>query len=112
MSEYSEKKIIRPPNDKSDYSLWRLRIVAAIRYEGSKRAPTPSSRFSGDSSTIVQPSSPGELTEDFLEQSRNVILSVWGHNALRVVRDVVGFPYQMMEKFDLQYNSKSTANHI
>ena len=123
---------IRPLDEKSDYSLWRLRVRAAISSKGLKHVLTPigsdetsthvdaSSSTAATTATVTEMDSSSAIkatlsktaTDDQKEQASNIIISALGDHALRVVRTVIDDPYQMMKKLDARYDSKSTATRI
>lgn len=115
---------IRQLDDKSDYSLWRLRVRAAISAKGLKHV-LKSTTDTVTESTFVEASSSTDtatdkkkdastkvVSDDEKEQASNIIISALGDHALRVVRTVIGDPCEMMKKLDDRYDSKTTATRI
>lgn len=109
-----DKLRIRPLDEKSDYSLWRLRIKAAISSKGLRNVFLDSSYKTAGASTPDAPDVGQSVTatEDQKEQASNIIVSALGDHALRVVRSVIGLPHVMLQKLDARYDSKSTATRI
>lgn len=99
----TDKIKIRPLDDKSDFALWRIRVQAAISAKGL-------------SSALEKPTAEGtpvlDADKEKNQQASNIIVSALGDHALRVVRTIVGRPYEMMQKLDARYDSKSTASKI
>lgn len=102
MSE-SEKPRIRPLDDKSDYSLWRIRVESACDDKGLTAAFTQKE--------VPVDADRAKFEEQRLKAS-GIIVAACGDHALRVVKTVRGNPVEMMEKLDARYDSKTTASKI
>ena len=116
-----DKVRIKPLDASSDYSLWRIRVLAAISAKGldcvfgkKKKNCTPTSEDSSTSSEGAQPRRTEYVkpTEEQCLQASNIIVSALGDHALRVVRSVIGDPSKMMVKLNDRYDSKTTASRI
>lgn len=97
MSTDQDRIRIRQLDDKSDYSLWRIRVTAIIDAKGL---------------ADVFSSADADPSGEHLRQASNIIVSTLSDQALRVVRSVIGKPEQMLAKLDSRYDSKSTASKI
>lgn len=106
-----DKYKIRPLDEKSDYSLWRLRVRAAISAKGL-RTVFVQSRDESDENSDDHGTRVVTASEEQMEQASNIIVSALGDHALRVVRSVIGEPHKMFQKLDMRYDSKSTATRI
>jgi len=84
-----DKLRIRQLDDKSDYSLWRVRVMSAISIE--KATPEMSSIAAGANSST---------NEDMQQQASNIIVATLSNQALRIVTTVIGKPIEMMEKLN------------
>lgn len=80
-----DKARIRPLKEKSDYSLWRLRVVPAISLKGLKIV----FKIARDLKEVPK-------TEDPKEKASNIIITSLGNHALRVVRSVTGESREML----------------
>ena len=102
MTDY-DKVRIRPLDEKSDYSLWRLRVESAVDKKGLTAA-------------FTQKEAPLDVDavafESQKKQASGIIVEALGDHALRVVRTVKGKPVEMLEKLDGRYDSKTTASKI
>ena len=101
-----DKIRIKQLDDSADYDLWRIRVEAACSAKGF-------------GAVLEEPSAPlsssSDETQKFADRQRqasNLVISALGDHALRVVRTVIGKPYEMLEKLDKRYNSHSTATKI
>ena len=108
---------IRPLDDKSDYSLWRFRVTAAISAKGlDKVFKSTNQTFSSgeaDSSSSTAPAEQQQhVSSDNKMQASNIIVSSLGDHALRLVRTVIGDLEAMMDKLDKQFDSKTIASRI
>lgn len=109
---------IRQLDDKSDFALWVIRVRAAISAKGLNNVL--SSEFQNKVDNAIRESnSTGEhISEDVrkakdrLEQASNIIVAALSDQALRVVRNVAGKPFYMMEKLQKRYDSRSMASKI
>lgn len=105
MSTESEKTRIKPLDDATDYSLWRIRIEAACSAKGFDDILLTSDCTASDETG----------KEDFRKrqkQASNIIISALNDAPLRVVRDVIGDPCAMLKKLDKRYDAKTTASKI
>lgn len=100
MTESAEKTRIKPIDDKADYALWRICVKAAMTSKGMKEVLNERSH------------SFDEVFTEKMETASNIIISVLGDHALRVVLSDVGDPRKMMDRLDARYDSKSTAKKI
>lgn len=96
-----DKLRVRQLDDKSDYSLWHIRVLAAI---SSKKLTNAMSEISRDADLSTY--------EDHAQQSSNIIIATLSDQALHVVQSVIGKPKDMMNKRNDCYDSKSTATKI
>ena len=94
-----DKVRIRPLDERSDYTLWRIRIVAAIDAKGLTK-------------TLSDTDDDTTEFKDSKRQAGNIIVSALSDQALRVVRSVMSNPKDMLEKLDRRYDSKTTASKI
>lgn len=105
MSE-TDKLRIKPLDDKSDYSLWRIRVEAACSAKGL------------DNVLLVEEPERDTAESDIATfkahqmQASNIMVGALSDHPLRVVRTVIGKPYQMLAKLDARYDSKSTSSKI
>lgn len=99
----SDKVKITPLTENSDYSLWRIRVRAAISAKGLKMTLVAANYTTSPKTA---------LTDENKEQACNIIVAALGDQALRVVVDVIDNPLGMLEKLDSRYDSKSTATRI
>ena len=102
MTDY-DKVRIRPLVEKSDYSLWRLRVESAVDKKGLTAAFTQK-----EAPLYVD----AVAFESQKKQASGIIVKALGDHALRVVRTVKGKPVEMLEKLDGRYDSKTTASKI
>lgn len=97
-----DKLRIKRLDEKADYALWRSRVEAAC--------------FSKGLEDVLQNSNDRKDTSEEHKTRRlhssNIIVSAFSDAPLRVVRNVIGEPVEMMEKLDVRYDSKSTASKI
>lgn len=98
--QYSDKLRIRPPDDKSDYTLWRIRVWAAISSKGLL-----------DVFGNTAPENQVKFTERKLQAS-NIVVNALSDPSLWVVRSVIGNLKEMLVKLNAKYDSKSTASKI
>lgn len=89
---------VRSLDEKSNYSLWHIRVRAVISSRGLNEV-------SGD----TVPDNQVMFTER-KQQAGNIIVNALSDPALRVVRSVIGIHQKMLVKLDPRYNSKSTAS--
>ena len=96
-----EKTHIRPLDEKSNYALWCIRVLAAISAEGLQDALKNRSADKDE-----------QVYVDHQQQASNIVVAVLSNQALRVVRTVIGIPTGTLTKLDQRYDSKSTASKI
>ena len=104
MTDQPENKPrIRPLTDKSDYSLWRARIMSAC--SGKSLSDVFEDKTDGSRPT-------DEAFNKRCSQVSDLIVSALSDDAMRIVMDVIGDPKTMISKLDDRYRSKSTASKI
>jgi len=88
-------------DDSIDYSLWRIRILAAINAddEGNIRTTTD---FESDPQLVHQ----CEIS------ASNVIINSLSDDALRLVKRDIGSPKEMIRRLDIRYDSKTMTSKI
>ena len=103
-----DKLRIKPLTEDSDYDLWKIRIHAILRAQGL------SDVFNQDeaSESSTAQDHDGRTNEQHRQKASAIIVTALGDRPLRVVRNVIGDPAQMMTKLDERYNSKSIAAKI
>lgn len=89
-----------PLNDKSNFTLWRIRVWAAT-----------SSRGLNDVFGNIFPEDQVKFTER-KQQASNIILNALSDPALRVVRSVGENPRDMLVNLNATYDMESTASKI
>lgn len=90
-----DKLRIRQLDDKSDYSLWPIRVLAAM---SAKKLTNAMSDMAKDVERSTY--------EDHAQQASNIIIATLSDNALRVVRSAIGKPKDMINKLYDRYDSK------
>lgn len=113
MTEEDTKKYpIKPLTNDCDYGLWKIRVNAALDALGL----TEVTRTDLPSETSGATSSGLDVTTDDHDAKRRkacaIIIRALSDSALRVVREVIDDPVQMMTKLDARYDNKSTAAKI
>ena len=94
------KIAVEPLTSKSDYALWRLRIESLCAVKGC--ADVLDVRDEDDSDDVVK----------CRKIASGLIVAALSDSALRVVRSVVGKPFDMLQKQDPRYASTTTASKI
>lgn len=107
----SDRHRIKPLDEKSDYTLWRIRVVAAISAKGLDKVFEPKKK-NGEASSSPTREAGCEATVEQCQQASNIIVSALSDHALRVVRSVIGNPLKMMAKLNDRYDSKTIASRI
>lgn len=100
MSDYPDNLRIRPLEDKRDYRLWNLRVLAAIYAKILLETFFPSTDRDVSNN------------QDDFRAGRNLMLSVLNDQALRLVRDVIGSPFEIVNNLDKRYASKTTDSRM
>ena len=96
-----EKSHIRPLDEKSDYALWRIRVLTAI---SAKRLKDAVQNRSADKDEQVY--------VDHQQQASKIFVAALSDQALCVVRTVIEITTEMLTKLERRYESKSTASNI
>lgn len=105
----SEKYRIKPLDDKSDYTLWRIRVFAAISAKGLDKVFE--AQTDGDKDSTSRDIG-CNATDEQCQKASNIIVSTLSDNALRVIRFCIGNPILMMEKLNNRFDSKTIASRI
>ena len=108
-----DKYFITPLTNESDYGLWKIRVLSALEALGLARAlmmdadsETASTADAGSRGTS------GENDDSKKRKACAIIIRALSDSVLRVVRDVITDPDQIMAKLDARYDNKSTASKI
>lgn len=100
------KKIrIKPLDEKDDFRLWRIRIAAACDGKGLEGV------IESASSEVTAADKISKFRSD-QKKASNIIVAACSDKAFRVVRADIRNPYNMLEKLDHRYDSKSAAARI
>lgn len=114
MSEVEKDKYtIKPLTNDCDYGLWKIRVTAALEALGLARVVTVEA--ASETASTADAGNRGSPTEADVEKKRKacaIIVRALSDGALRVVRDVVNDPVQMLAKLDDRYDNNSTASKI
>jgi len=97
----SEKTRIQPLDEKSDNSLWRVRVESSCDSKGLTAAFTKKE--------VPEGMDPDKFAQERVQAS-GIIVTACGDHALRVVKTIKGKPVEMMERLDARYDSKTTAS--
>ena len=98
-----DKVRIKTLDDKSDYSLWRIRVLTAISGKGLDKVFEPYMK-SGEASSSRETKKDVEGTAEQCKQASNIIVSFLSDHALRVIRSVIGNTMLMMTKLNDRYD--------
>lgn len=94
----TEKIRILPLDGKSDYGLWKIRVIASIEAKGYANA--------------IHPNLARACADERRRHASNIILNTLNNQALCVVRNVDNDPLEMLSKLDKRYDSKTVALQI
>lgn len=100
----NDKLRIRPLDENSDYSLWKIRIEAACGFKGLSVAlqHKPHEESGIDETMFAEAQS----------QESHVIVQSISDGPLRILRSSIRNPFQMIQKLDQRYYSKSKSYRI
>lgn len=118
MSDHNEKVRTRRLDDKSDYTLQRISIVACIEIKGLSKSLEKPATVRSDGIACTSTAQTDDLsaalrdTADDRRQASNLIVSTLSDQGFRVVRSVIEEPVKMLAKLDRRYNSRSTESKI
>ena len=114
MDSEKEKYTIKPLTNDCDYGLWKIRVTAALEALGlaGVTVTDSASETSGGASAAGSGRTTGDDDDNKRRRAFVIIIRALSDAALRVVRDVITDPVQMLAKLDARYDNKSTAAKI
>lgn len=108
-----KKLCIRPLDEKSDYSLWRLWLKATFGAKSVSNVSKTDTGYAVEASFDSKQSKQWIMaTEEQKEQSSNIIMSAFDDHALRDVRSVFCQPQEVLKKRNASYDSRTMVKRI